>query len=270
MRRQQALGVDRLTPLGVDPDDLGPVAGRDLAHPLAEDAVDADDDRVARPDEVDEGRLHARRSGPAQREGQRIGRPEDLTQPVVRAVEDGQELRIEMAEHGTGQRHGDFRVRIRRSRPHEEAVGYPHRRIVTGPRSPAPTRRPPGRVPLDCLRGTGALRPSGAAAPPSRRVPGSRPLRGLVPRPRGAAGPGDTARPGGANLCLVMAVADADPAAVRRTLAERPPPARRLVAHRGHARGPAAGDPGAGARRHRAARPAARPRPRGRRIRRRT
>ena len=56
-------------------------------------------------------------------------------------VEDGQELRIEVAEHGTGQRHGHLRVRVRRPRPHEEAVGYPHRRIVAGPRSPAPTRR---------------------------------------------------------------------------------------------------------------------------------
>ena len=51
------------------------------------------------------------RPGPAHGKGQRIGGPEHLAQAVVRAVEDGQELRIEMAEHGAGQRHGDFRVR---------------------------------------------------------------------------------------------------------------------------------------------------------------
>ncbi len=111
MRGEQALRVDGLAPLGVDPDDLGPVAVRHLAHAFAEHAVDADDDGVARTDEVDEGRLHAGRSGPAQREGQPVGRPEDLAQPVVRAVEDRQELRIEVAEHGAGQGHGHFGVR---------------------------------------------------------------------------------------------------------------------------------------------------------------
>ena len=75
---EQPVRVDRLAPLGVDADDLGTVAARDLAHPLAEDAVDADDDRVAGPDEVDEGRLHAGGAGSAHGKGERVRRPEDL------------------------------------------------------------------------------------------------------------------------------------------------------------------------------------------------
>src|ERR1700683_4767999 len=39
------------------------------------------------------------------------------------------------------QRHGGRRVGVRRPRAHEETVGCRHRRIVAGPRSPAPTRR---------------------------------------------------------------------------------------------------------------------------------
>ena len=99
---------------------------------------------------------------------------EDLAQAVVRAVEQRQELRIEVAEHGSGQRHGDFRVRIRRPRPHEQAVGYPHRRIVAGPRSPAPTRRlahpVSGRLPAwnGCSSPPGSSRP---CLPTSPRIP---------------------------------------------------------------------------------------------------
>ena len=158
---------------GVDPDDVGAEAVRHLAHPLAEDAVDPDDDGVAGPHEVDERGLHAGRAGPAHGQGQRVRGGEDLAQAVVRVVEQGEELRVEVAEHGPGQRHGDLRVRIRRPGPHEQAVGYRHRRIVAGPCSPAPTRRSARRRPVDCLRGTGALRPPGAPAPPSRRRPGS-------------------------------------------------------------------------------------------------
>ena len=256
MGREQALRVDGLTPLGVDPNNLGPVAVRDLAHAFPEHTVDTDDDRIARADEVDEGRLHARRSGPAERKGQGVGCPESLTQAVVRAVENRQELRIQMTEHRTGQRHGDFGVRIRRSRPHEEAVGYPHRRIVAGPRSPAPTRRPAGwrstRLPAwsGCSSPRGRCRPSlptwPRIPPPTR--PGPPPVRRNGPERRRSSRR--------ANLCLVMPVvdaeADADADDVRRTLREPAAPARWLVAHRDDPRGPAARDPAAGAHLHRA------------------
>ncbi len=165
-------------------DNVGAMTRRHFAHPLAEHAVDADDDRVARPDEVDEGGLHAGRAGPAHRQRQCVGGGEDLTQPVVRLVEEGQELRIEVAEHGAGQRHRDFRVRVGRPRAHEEAVGYPHRRIVTGPCSPAPTRRAARRASdrlpawIGCSSPLGRCRPS---LPTSPRIPDcTRPGHGIA------------------------------------------------------------------------------------------
>ena len=101
-------------------------------------------------------------------------------------VEQLQELGIEVPEHRPGQRHGHFRVRIRGTRSHEQAVGDPHRRIVAGPRSPAPTRRgAQSWRPVDCPRGTGALRPEDAAAPPPGRGRRSHPLRRLGSRARG-------------------------------------------------------------------------------------
>ena len=215
---KQAVRVDGLAPGGVHPDDLGAVTARHLAHPLAEDAVDPDHHRITGPDEIDEGRLHARRTGPAHRQRQRVRGGEDLPQAVVGAVEQRQELRIEMAQHRSGQRHGDLRVRIRRPRPHEEAVGYPHRRIVTGPRSPAPTRRAArrvsGRLPawIGCSTPLGRYRP---CLPTSARI--------RAPTRRGCAGArsngrGRHERPGQPTLCLVMVVGDDDPAAVGRTL----------------------------------------------------
>ena len=178
-------GSSGSSPFGVHADDLGAVAARHLAHPLAEDPVDPDDDGIAGPHEVHEGRLHPRRTGAADRQGQRVRGGEDLAEAVVRAVEQLQELGIEVPEHRPGQRHGHFRVRIRGPRSHEQAVGYPHGRIVAGPRSPAPTRRGPIWCPVDCPRGTGALRPEDAAAPPPERGRGSRPLRRLGSRARG-------------------------------------------------------------------------------------
>ena len=62
LRVEQPLRVDRAAPRLVDAHDLGAAALRDVAHALAEHAVDADDHGVARLDEVDEARLHARPS----------------------------------------------------------------------------------------------------------------------------------------------------------------------------------------------------------------
>ena len=59
---EQPLRVERQAPRLLDPHDVGAAPARDLAHALAEHAVDADDHGVARLDQVDEARLHARRS----------------------------------------------------------------------------------------------------------------------------------------------------------------------------------------------------------------
>ena len=99
---------------------ISTVTTRHFAHPLAEeDAVDADDDRVAGTDEVDEGRLHAGGAGSAHGKGQRVRSPEGHTQAVIRVVEKREELRIEVSEHRSGQRHGDVRVRVRRPGAHQ-------------------------------------------------------------------------------------------------------------------------------------------------------
>ena len=59
LRVEQPLRIERGTPRRVDSHHLGAAATRDLAHPLAEDAVHPDDDGVAGLDQVDEARLHA-------------------------------------------------------------------------------------------------------------------------------------------------------------------------------------------------------------------
>ena len=50
LRVEQSLRIDRATPRLVDAHDLGAAPARDLAHALAEHAVDADDRGVARLD----------------------------------------------------------------------------------------------------------------------------------------------------------------------------------------------------------------------------
>ena len=172
-------------------------------------------------------------------------------------VEDRQELRIEVPEHRSGQRHRDFRVRVRRSRAHEEAVGYPHRRIVTGPRSPAPTRRgspaASGRLPAwnGCSSPRGRCRPS---LPTSPRIPA--PTQPGCPVARTDAAP--ATGPQATDLRLVMVVTDAEAAAVRPHPREHAPPDEAaLVAHRRATEGRLRRDPDAGARRHRPSGPAA-------------
>ena len=86
---QHALGVDRLPPLVLDrarPRRRSGAATSTIR--CAEQAVDADDDDVARSDGVDERRLHAGRAGGRQRQGEPVRRAEHLAQPVGGLVED--------------------------------------------------------------------------------------------------------------------------------------------------------------------------------------
>ena len=126
MRGGKCLGIDRASPLSLDSHDLGPAARGDIGHPLAEDTVHADDNDVAGVHDIDERCLHARGSSAADRKRQRVGRTEHRSQPVARLVEDGEELRIEVAEHRVRQRLDDLGVRIARPRPHEDAIGHGH------------------------------------------------------------------------------------------------------------------------------------------------
>ena len=73
-----------------------------VLHPGAEEAIDADDDFVARLDEVGSEALHAGHAGAAEGEGERVLRAEDLAQQLAGLVQDSEVLRVEVAE---GRRH---------------------------------------------------------------------------------------------------------------------------------------------------------------------
>ena len=53
-------GIECLTPFGINANYLRTVPLGDIAHPLAEDPVDAHHHRIARSHEVDERSLHPR------------------------------------------------------------------------------------------------------------------------------------------------------------------------------------------------------------------
>ena len=95
--------------------DLGPAPRGDVDHPLPEQAVDRDDDDVARAHGVDERRLHAGRAGGRQRQGAPVRRPEHLPQPVGGLVQDLQEHRVEVPEQRLAERDRRLRVGVGRS-----------------------------------------------------------------------------------------------------------------------------------------------------------
>ena len=66
-RLQQRVVGDVLAPVGLDLDHGGAEAAGDLHQPAAEEAVDADDDRVAGLEQVGEAALHARGAGRLER-----------------------------------------------------------------------------------------------------------------------------------------------------------------------------------------------------------
>ncbi len=195
---EEAIRVDGLAPGRLDRDHVGTQAGGHLAHALTEHPVHPDDDGVAGPDEIDEGGLHAARPRRADRQGQWVGGGEDATEAFVGAVEQGEELRVEVPDHRAGERHRHFGVRVRGSRPHQQAFGHPHRRIVTGPRSAAPTRqmvpRGSGRLPVwnGCSSLPGSCHPS---VPTSRKIQGrTTPGFARARTPAVAGGPDDELR----------------------------------------------------------------------------
>ena len=98
----------------------------DFRHALAEHAVHADDRGVAGLEQVDEARLHARRSRPADGQRERVLRPEHSAQPIHCLVEQREELGVEVPEDGPGQRGDRFGVRVRRPRAEQETFTLRH------------------------------------------------------------------------------------------------------------------------------------------------
>ena len=75
---------------------------------------------VARLEQVDEAGLHAGRARPRDGEGEPVGRLEDGPQPVAGLVEEIEELGVEMAEDGPGQRRHHLGVGVRRAGAEEQ------------------------------------------------------------------------------------------------------------------------------------------------------
>ena len=144
MGLEEAIGLDRLTPGNVDPHDLGAAASGHVAHAGPEDAVDADHDRIAALDHVDERCLHACGTGARDRQRHGVGGAEDGAQAGARVVEDVDECGIEVPEHRARQRLDGLGIGVAGPRSHEHAVGQ--RRHVR--RDGSEGRRPAGKRPL--------------------------------------------------------------------------------------------------------------------------
>ena len=127
---QQGLGVDGGTPRRFHADDLGAAAGRHVAHAFSKHAVDAYHHGVTGAQDVYERGLHASRTGRRHREGQRVVRPEDLAEPVVGLVQNGDEVGVEVAEDRTSKGLNDLWVRVTRTGTHEDAVCVRHAGIL--------------------------------------------------------------------------------------------------------------------------------------------
>ena len=102
MRGKKLGGIEWFAPFGVDADHLGTVAACDIAHALAENPVHTHHHGIARSHEIDERGLHSRRPCAADRQRQRIDGRKDAAQAVVRAVEQLQELGVEVAQDRPG------------------------------------------------------------------------------------------------------------------------------------------------------------------------
>ncbi len=127
---EQGVGVERLAPGRIHPHHLGAQALGYVAHALPEQAVDADDYDITRSGHVDERRLHACRSRPAHGQGQGVVGLEDSTEPITGLVEDGQELRVQVAEERAREGRHDLGIEIGGSGPHQDAVAEHHPRML--------------------------------------------------------------------------------------------------------------------------------------------
>ena len=175
---QQGLGVDGGTPRRFHADDLGAAAGRHVAHALSKHAVDAYHHGVTGAQDVYERGLHASRTGRRHREGQRVVRPEDLAEPVVGLVQNGDEVGVEVAEDRTSKGLNDLWVGVARTGTHEDAVCVRHAGHPTANTTTL------GKV-LPCGETSSLLPLRTAVRPPGR--PGCRtPRRGTRRSPAGA------------------------------------------------------------------------------------
>ena len=91
---QDALRIQRRSPLGVHSHDPRTAPGRDVAHALAEHAVDSHHHGVALGDHVHERRLHAGRARSRDGEREGVGGAEDGSQTFAGLVEQVEEVAV--------------------------------------------------------------------------------------------------------------------------------------------------------------------------------
>ena len=94
----------------------------DIAHTIAKDTVDANEDLIAGLDDVHKGRLHAGASGSGNRDRQAILCPEKAAEHLLNIVHDAQELRVEMPDHRTRERLMNSWMNPGWARPHEQST----------------------------------------------------------------------------------------------------------------------------------------------------
>ena len=92
-----------------------------IAHAITEHAVHAYEGFIARLEQVDETRLHARAARSGNSKGKRIFRAKDLAQHVLDAVHNFDELRVEMAYQRRSHGLQNTRMRIAGARPHKDS-----------------------------------------------------------------------------------------------------------------------------------------------------
>ena len=122
-RLEQAVIGDVLAPVGIDLDDVGALTLGDLDDPPAEEAVDGDDRRVARLEQMVEPALHSRGAGRLQRQHQAAARAVGGAQQRDQLGLDLEQIGIHVAEQRSlhrGQRGGGG---IARSGAAEQALG---------------------------------------------------------------------------------------------------------------------------------------------------
>jgi len=134
--RGERLAVQRAAPLGLHPDDVGPVARELVGHPLAEQAVHSAHDPVAGPHEVGDHRLHARATRAADRDRDAVLRLEDGAQPDGDLVHQRAEGGIEVPDGRLGERAQDALGHGGGSRAQQQALGQGgdggHRPMIPG------------------------------------------------------------------------------------------------------------------------------------------
>ena len=122
-RRADAVQVEDLAPRLFEHRDLGPGPAGHVDHPLAEVALHAHHDRVARLQQVDRTGLHPRHARGTHWKGEGILREVRVSEELLGFQHDLQEGRVEVPQERGGHDGEDARMDVARARAEEQALG---------------------------------------------------------------------------------------------------------------------------------------------------